>query len=203
MISGNFSADFSILYKEKRSYMSDELVRRCQNGDGKAFQELFRLHGDMIQKISMRMTRNADWQRDIFQDVVRQVIGSIRDFRGECKFTTWLYRITVNASLRFLQKENGYKNMLPIDIVEETHAFGDNGIHNQLERDEMVGHIMSILIKMPAENQNIISLFYFAERTIEEIANSTGKSEGAIKAVLWKGRKSIIKNLKKQGVFKQ
>jgi RNA polymerase sigma factor (sigma-70 family) len=183
--------------------MSDELVRRCQNGDRKAFLELFKLHGEMIQKISIRMTRNAEWQRDIFQDVVRQVIGSIRGFRGECKFTTWLYRITVNASLRFLQKENNYKNMLPIDFVEDNHAFQENGIHNQIERNETVGCIMSILIKMPAENRNILSLFYFAERTIEEIANSTGKSEGAIKAVLWKGRQTIIKNLKKQGFFKQ
>lgn len=183
--------------------MSDELVRRCQNGDKKAFQELFKCHGEMIQKISMRMTRNCEWQRDIFQDVVRQVIGSINDFRGECKFTTWLYRITVNASIRFLQKEKTYKNMLPIDIIEDSHVFQENGILRQVERDETVGHIMSVLIKMPAENRNIISLFYFAERSIEEIASSVGKSEGTVKKALWKGRQEIIKNLKKQGLFKQ
>jgi DNA-directed RNA polymerase specialized sigma24 family protein len=55
--------------------------------------------------------------------------------------------------------------------------------------------------QLQKEYRDILSLFYFGEQSIEEIAKVTGKSNGAIKAVLWKGRLAIVKNLKKQGVF--
>ena len=182
--------------------MLDDVVRRCQDGERSAFQELFRLHGGMIQKVSIRMTRNAEWQRDIFQEVVQQVIDNIAGFRGECKFTTWLYRITVNAALRFLQREGNYKNMTPFEETIEALDAGDDGALDLTAKNEMFGHTMGALMTLPGEYRNILSLFYFAERTIEEIAEATGKSGGAVKAILWKGRRAIIKKLNKQGLMK-
>jgi RNA polymerase sigma-70 factor, ECF subfamily len=182
--------------------MVDEVVRRCQEGDRSAFQELFRLHGGMIQKISIRMTRNQEWQRDIFQEVVRQVIDNIKSFRGECKFTTWLYRITVNAAVLFLKREGTYKNMTPIEDEILDRGNGGDGALGWVAKKEMFGHAMEAIMTLPHENRNIVSLFYFAERSIEEISELTGKSGGAIKAVLWKSRRAIIKKLKQQGLMK-
>jgi RNA polymerase sigma-70 factor, ECF subfamily len=182
--------------------MLDDVVCRCQKGEEGAFHELFRLHGGMIQKITMRMTRNAEWQSDIFQDVVEQVIENISSFRGECAFSTWLYRVTVNAALGFLQKEGNYKNILPFDDETTLPAARENG-GPSLERREMFTHAVQALMTLPQENKDILSLFYFADRPVEEIARLTGKSDGAIKAILWKGRRAIIKYLKKQGLLKE
>jgi RNA polymerase sigma factor (sigma-70 family) len=182
--------------------MIDEVVRRCQSGERSAFYELFRLHGGMIQKIAIRMTRNTEWQKDIFQDVVTQVFEKIEGFRGECKFTTWLYRITVNAALRFLQREEGPKKEL---LFDETIGCPENpggGALGLLERKEALFSTTRVLSALPREQGEILSLFYFAEQSVEEIARQTGKSEGAVKAVLWKGRRAIVTTLKKQGLLK-
>jgi RNA polymerase sigma-70 factor, ECF subfamily len=179
--------------------MVDDLVGRCQQGDRRAFQELFRLHGGMIQKISFRMTHNQEWQRDIFQEVVRQVIDNIESFRGECKFTTWLYRITVNAALRFLQNEGVYKNMAPFDEETARPANGKSALDGTAENEEF-GRVMKVFSTLPGEYRNVLSLFYFAEKSVEEIAEQLGKSGGAVKAVLWKGRRAIVKELRKQGL---
>jgi RNA polymerase sigma-70 factor (ECF subfamily) len=178
--------------------MLDDIVRRCREGETRAFRELFLLHGGMIQKISFRMTRNPEWQRDIFQEVVQQVIGGIGSFRGECKFTTWLYRITVNAALRFLQKEGIYKNMVPFDETAVPHAASGEGVLDSLERREMFLQIRNTLMTLPAGYRKVLSLFYFADMTIDEITGLTGKSNGAIKAMLWKGRRAMAKKLKKR-----
>jgi RNA polymerase sigma-70 factor (ECF subfamily) len=182
--------------------MLDDVVLRCQSGDKRAFFELFRLYGGMIQKISIRMTHDAEWQRDIFQDVVEQVIDNIKSFRGECKFSTWLYRITVNAALRFLQREGRYTSMAPLDEAASEYGAQEEGILNRLEQKEMFSHTMKVLMSLPTRYKSILSLFYFADRPIEEIAKLTGKSEGAVKALLWKGRRHIIRKLKQQGLLK-
>ena len=176
--------------------MVDELVRRCQAGEENAINELFRLHGTMIHNISFRMTRNPEWQLDIFQEVVRKVIDNIGSFKGESKFTTWLYRITVNEALRFVQKERMCKNQVSLDETAPSHASKEEGALSVIERKELFTHIMNALSKLPEEYRKTLSLFYFADRTIEEIAEVMGKSKGAIKAILWKGRRAIVKKVK-------
>jgi RNA polymerase sigma-70 factor (ECF subfamily) len=76
------------------------LVERAQSGDAAAFRELFRLHRDDVARLAHRlMGRNASDLDDVVQDVFLQVHRSIRDFRAQSRFSTWLYRVTVNVVL--------------------------------------------------------------------------------------------------------
>ena len=76
-----------------------ELIERCKAGDGLAFREVFRSHRADVARLVQRMTgRPADLE-DIVQEVFLQVYRSIKDFRGQSRFSTWLYRVTVNVVL--------------------------------------------------------------------------------------------------------
>jgi len=76
-----------------------ELIERCKAGDGMAFREIFRDHRSDVARLVQRMTgRPADLE-DIVQEVFLQVYRSIKDFRGQSRFSTWLYRVTVNVVL--------------------------------------------------------------------------------------------------------
>lgn len=77
----------------------DELVARCQAGEPAAFRELFRAHrGDVARLVHRMLGPSADLE-DVIQEVFLQVHKSIRDFRGQARITTWLYRVTVNVVL--------------------------------------------------------------------------------------------------------
>jgi RNA polymerase sigma-70 factor (ECF subfamily) len=77
----------------------DELVTRCQAGEAAAFRELFRNHrGDVARLVHRMLGHTADLE-DVIQEVFLQVHKSIRDFRGQARFSTWLYRVTVNVVL--------------------------------------------------------------------------------------------------------
>jgi RNA polymerase sigma factor (sigma-70 family) len=182
--------------------MIDDVVSRCQKGEDQAFFELFHIHGEMIQKIIFRITRNTEWQRDIFQDVAEQIIENIATFRGECKFTTWLYRITVNSALLFLKRENKYKNMIPFDETTIPDGLLEESELGRIHRKKIFDETIRALNTLSADYKEILSLFYCAERSIGEISELIGKSNGAVKAVLWKGRRAIIKKLKTQGLMK-
>jgi RNA polymerase sigma-70 factor, ECF subfamily len=77
----------------------DELVTRCQGGDAAAFKELFRAHRSDVARLVHRMLGPTPDLEDVVQEVFLQVHRSIKDFRGQARFSTWLYRVTVNVVL--------------------------------------------------------------------------------------------------------
>src|SRR5882757_53894 len=76
-----------------------ELIERCKAGDGLAFREVFRNHRADVARLVQRMTGRPSDLEDLVQEVFLQVYRSIKDFRGQSRFSTWLYRVTVNVVL--------------------------------------------------------------------------------------------------------
>jgi RNA polymerase sigma-70 factor (ECF subfamily) len=179
----------------------DDLVSRAQKGDRRSLGELLSSHAQLVQRVSARITRNPQLQEDIFQETVLRVVRNIGDFKGACKFSTWLYRITINVTFSVLAKEAFYKKTVPFtEAIEQANAV-DGSIEERMDRKELFRHAVDEIATMPAMNREVFSLFYFAEAGIDEISKQTGKSENAVKAVLFKGRKAIVKHLRKKGLF--
>jgi len=78
---------------------NEELVRRCREGDRAAFIELFRRHRDDVVRLVHRMLGPSADLEDMVQEVFLQVHRSVGAFRGSARFSTWLYRVTVNVVL--------------------------------------------------------------------------------------------------------
>jgi RNA polymerase sigma-70 factor (ECF subfamily) len=76
-----------------------ELVRRCQAGDAAAFAQLFRRHAGLVSGLVHRMLGPSPDLEDLVQEVFLQVIRSLASFRDEARFSTWLYRVSVNVVL--------------------------------------------------------------------------------------------------------
>src|SRR4051794_4069447 len=74
-----------------------QLVARLQQGDKTAFRELVRRHQDKVYRLALRLTRDEARAQDAMQDAFLQVYRKISQFQEQSAFTTWLYRITVNA----------------------------------------------------------------------------------------------------------
>ena len=78
---------------------SDEiLVNRAQTGDAVAFGQLLERHYDMIQRLGYRILGSQSLAEDLAQEVCCALPHKLGSFRGDAKFTTWLYRVTMNAA---------------------------------------------------------------------------------------------------------
>ncbi len=94
-----------------RMESSDEiLVNRAQSGDAVAFGQLLERHYDMILRLGYRMLGSQSLAEDLAQEVCCALPHKLGSFRGDAKFSTWLYRVTINAAKDLLRKQKTRKN---------------------------------------------------------------------------------------------
>jgi RNA polymerase sigma-70 factor (ECF subfamily) len=86
------------------------LVNRAQSGDAQAFGQLIERHYDMILRLGYRMLGSQSLAEDLAQDVCCALPKKLNSFRGDAKFSTWLYRVVINAAKDILRKQKTRKN---------------------------------------------------------------------------------------------
>ena len=100
----------------------DDVVARARDGEPAAFRELFRAHRNDVARLVHRMLGHTADIEDVIQEVFLQVHKSIKDFRGQARFSTWLYRVTVNVVL--MHRRSAKSRPVFVD-TPETHVPSD------------------------------------------------------------------------------
>ena len=83
--------------------------------DQSAFEEIFNRYVDKVYGIALRVTRDPDQSEEVLQEVFITLIEKAESFRGEAKFSTWLYRVTMNESFMHLRSEKRYQSDISLD----------------------------------------------------------------------------------------
>jgi RNA polymerase sigma-70 factor (ECF subfamily) len=91
------------------------VIRRAQQGDGEAFEELYRRHKGRVYSLCLRMLGNTAEAEDLTQEAFMQLFRKIHTFRGESAFSTWLHRLSVNVVLMNLRRKS-----LPLVSLDES-----------------------------------------------------------------------------------
>ena len=91
----------------------DPVVARAQAGDEAAFQELFVQHRELVARVVHRVMGPSPELEDVVQDVFVHVYRSLKNFRGDSKFTTWLYRLTANVTKMHLRRKRSRPRIVP------------------------------------------------------------------------------------------
>ena len=101
-----------------------ELIRRAQEGDRSAFDELVRLYDKSVLRMALQVVGSPDEARDLYQEAFLKVYRSIHHFRQESKFSTWLYRVVMNVCLDHLRRQKVRKEVaVPQPEDGETEFF--------------------------------------------------------------------------------
>lgn len=178
-----------------------ELVVQLQQGDGSAFRKLVDEWQDMVYNTAVGIVQNPDDADDITQEVFVQVFQSIQSFKGDSKFSTWLYRITVSKALDHEKKKNRKKRFGFVQSLfggreeEQLHPveFDHPGV--LAERKERAAALFNAL-KQLAPNQRIAFTLHKLEgqsyQEVAEIMNTTlfaveslmGRAKGNLKKIL-------------------
>lgn len=118
-----------------------DLIEKCQNGDEKAFQELVERYRTRVASIAYQVLGNYEDARDVAQEVFIKLYRGIKGFDPQKKFFTWLYRLTVNASIDFLRakRRRSYENSLeehPDQYLNIPNPDYESATH-EIERNEL------------------------------------------------------------------
>ncbi|MDX1761707.1 MAG: RNA polymerase sigma factor [Christiangramia sp.] len=168
------------------------LIDKTLEGDTKAFGELIDRYQNYVYTIAIRILKVAEEAEEVAQDSFIKAYDSLSTFRGDSKFSTWLYRIVYHKSLDRLKKNKRHRTVeINEEITEDSLDHIENGLE-YLMKEERSRVIRDCIKMLPEEDSVIISLFYFEEQSVKEIAKVTDLSEDNIKIKLYRSRKKLF-----------
>ncbi|HTF20712.1 MAG TPA: sigma-70 family RNA polymerase sigma factor [Chryseolinea sp.] len=166
------------------------LIKQAVAGNREALAKLIDAYKDIAFNIALSVVRNREDAKDIVQESLVKVVVYIDRFREESAFSTWLYRIVYNESMRHvgqLSKRAG------IDARELAWTFYRED-DAQLA-DARYIEVMKQIDKLSERERQVVILFYLAEKSIKEISDITQMSISNIKVNLHRIRRKLSENL--------
>ena len=177
---------------------SEELLRRCQDGDEGALRELLRRHERAVYSVLYQMLRSHDDAEEALADVFVKVWRAAASFRGKSKFTTWLYRIAANTARDFLRSRRARPEIAVEDVILTKADLSDHAIVDPEEAlvksDELAGIEMAMQ-KLAEGDRLLITLYHMRECSLEEIAEITGHSRVGLRVKLLRARRRLRMHL--------
>jgi RNA polymerase sigma-70 factor (ECF subfamily) len=184
------------------------LIRRLQQRDEKAFEEIVRMYQHKVFNLVYRMIGNSEEAEDVAQEVFVTVFKAIDSFRGEAKFSTWLYRIAANHCknrMKYLGRRS-YKATGELNEATEKeaadaqpsamrpHVDGPDAVLEGLELERTVQQGIKALDE---EHRVLIILRDVEDLSYEEISSITGLELGTVKSRLHRARLQLKEHMAK------
>lgn len=162
------------------------LIRSFINGEESTFRILVYKHKDKVRNLIFLTLGDTEFVDDISQDVFISVYHKLNEFRFESKFTTWLYRITVNKCRDYLRKKRVRSIFVP--IKDSDSEYGTGPFSEDVDIPQLVRNAIEKLpekLKLPLVLRDIQGLSY------KEIADQLGTEVGTIKSRIFRARESL------------
>lgn len=162
------------------------LIRAFIKGDESTFKTLVVRHKEKVRNLVFITLGDAEFVDDISQDVFISIYHKLNDFRFESKFTTWLYRITVNKCRDYLRKKR--VRSIFVLIKDSDTEYGTGPFSENVDVPQLVRSAIDKLpekLKIPLVMRDIDGLSY------KEIADQLGTEVGTIKSRIFRARESL------------
>lgn len=151
--------------------LSDEtLIQQALTGRQSAQAMLVKRYEKYVFTLAVRFVKNREDALEVAQDSFVRMFRYMVDFRGDCKFTTWLYKIVYTTSLNHLRKQK--PEILSLDDAERPIQLEDPGSVDAsagLEQHDRSEALKQAIAKLSPDDSTIITLFYLYEQNLEEI----------------------------------
>ncbi|MGI6160608.1 MAG: RNA polymerase sigma factor [Christensenellales bacterium] len=177
-----------------------QLLNNAVNGDMSAFEQLALMNEAMSYSLALRLVGNAEDARDAVQGAFIKAYRAIGAFRGECSFSSWLYRITYNICIDMIRRK---KAATSLDALNEMGlAIADSGLspEEEAERHEQGRAIAECIKMLDPKSREIIILRDIEGLSYEEIAAALQINIGTVKSRINRSRLKLKALLLEKGV---
>lgn len=181
------------------------ILQQVQKGDVNAFEHLVRAYEKNVYNLSLRMVKNPDDAADMTQEAFIKAYNSLPSFRGDSKFSVWLYRIVSNVCLDFLRSvsrhptvslsvENDEGEETELDIPDESQS-PEELLERKLTRES----VRRGLEALPEDYRQILLLREIQGLSYEEISTILSLELGTVKSRIFRARKKLCEFLLSDG----
>ncbi len=181
----------------------DELVARSVGGDVDSFNQLILRWERPIYALAYRVIGREEEARDVSQEAFLRAYRALPGFKGQAKFSSWLYRITLNLCRDWIRKQRRQPvSQLPedADIDEMAAATGPvESIEDLVARRELTAVVEEAMSHLPEEQRTAIILKEYHGMTFQEIADLQGCPLSTVKTRLYQGLSVLRRELESRG----
>jgi RNA polymerase sigma-70 factor (ECF subfamily) len=173
--------------------ISDEtLIQQALAGRQAAFATLVNRYERYAFTLALRMVKNREDAHEVAQDAFLRVFRYLPDFRGEAKFSTWLYKIVYSTALNFLRKK--VPDIQSLDDENRPIKLADSGAPDAAYAMEQVDRntaLQQAIARLSSDDAAIITLFYLYEHSLDEICEITNLTMTNAKTKLCRARQRL------------
>lgn len=172
-----------------------ELVAAAKGGDLRAFEQLVRASQAEVYTLAFRLTGNEEDARDVAQEAYLRAFRSLKRFRGDARFSTWMHRITANCALTFLAKrtKGRHEELSSDESVADERP--ESSPETMAEAEFMRDRLTDALSELPPRLRAVVVLRDVYDLPHEAIAAELGISQEAAKVRLHRARRKLRERL--------
>ena len=183
----------------------EELVARSIAGDTESFNQLILRWERPIYALAYRQIGREDDARDIVQDAFLRAFRALPGFKGEAKFSSWLYRITLNLCRDFMRRAKRAPFLpvpegMELTDLASTESTRVESVEDVVTREDLSRHVARAMGVLPEEQRSAILLKEYHGLTFQEIADMQGCPLSTVKTRLYQGLSVVRRQLEEGGV---
>ncbi len=173
--------------------MTDEiLLQQALAGQQHAYTAIVAKYEHLLFTLALRMVKHREEALEVTQDTFLKAFRYLADFRGECKFSSWLYKIGYSVAINYLRKKRPHVFSINEDGANFALATSERS-DIKIEQNDQKIHLEAAIRQLSPDDAAIITLFYIFEQKIDEICVTMELSETNAKTKLSRARQRLKK----------
>ncbi|GHU10524.1 RNA polymerase subunit sigma-24 [Spirochaetia bacterium] len=165
-------------------------VREVISGQKQLFRLLVQRYEQPVYGMGLSFFRNSEDAADFTQDVFLKAYRSLAEFEGRARFSTWLYRIAYNTAVNSIKRKKDYQSLAEEDLITEIDTPEHRAIRSALREA-----VREAVTELPERYRVCIDLYFFYERSYQEIESITGYPVNTIKSHVLRAKKLLREKL--------
>jgi len=185
-----------------------EIIQKVLSGDSNAFEDLVLANQKNVYNLALKMTRNEEDALDISQEAFIKAYRQLSNFRGDSRFSVWLYRLTYNLCIDFLRKKKPETSAISLNYEDDsgdTTALEIPDLRNLPEdnaiRSEMRKTIKDGIEELAENHREVLVMREITGMSYDEMAEALRVNVGTIKSRLARARLKLVEILIEKGTF--
>ncbi len=168
------------------------IIKKIKRGDIGAYSFLIDKYRHMVYTLALQMLKNEADAEEVAQDAFFKGYQGLNSFEGRSSFSTWIYRITYHQAISKLRKNRKKEISFDFDAPGANQYPENESLSGLLEARDRRKYLKEALGRIKEDEANILILFYYEEKKVDEIAKITGLTPANIKIKLFRGRQNLL-----------
>lgn len=179
-------------------FPDQHFITQILGGNTNAFSVLVDRYKDVVFSLALKMVKHREEAEEVAQDTFVKVFNSLDKFKGDSKFSTWIYKVAYNTCLDRMKKNKKHERNITIDDFSEHLVKTMENALSKMVDEERKKSIQDCLNLLPSEEGFLLTLFYFDDQSLDEIAKIMDITANNAKVKLFRSRKKLASILKEK-----